>query len=464
MSDEPLQPRDERTERVRELVWTMRSHVDRTQVRMGEVTSFLAQLEARRSVLRARSMPPEGRPVLDEALAELDSSHEEIRVVGEEMQRRGEQLLEWQADAAAKLRFHRRLIERAPMAFFLTDENGMIADANEEAARMLHVTSSYLRSKPIVNFVSRRDVGNARSFVRAVSRSEQVLENVIVFRPRRGGPTFTAEVRACALERNDARALGWLLREVPRAPADAFAGELQAAEPLAPSAGAPSVAALAAMSCELRAPLQAIESATSLLRRGLSGERGKSHLLDHCEAVARASQVMTRLTSDLLDAASVKAGTFSLERAPFDLRRLVEELLTAYRPRAARAGVDLAASLPREGAMVDGDFVRLTQVAATLLDNALEFSGDGRKVHVTLTVLEPLVRLEVRDQGAGISADRLAHVFERRRHAPGTVDVRSGVGLWLAHKIASAHEGALTVTSAPSEGSCFCLELPLRRR
>ena len=482
MTDEQPQRRQDGSDRVRDFVWHMRTRIERSQLHMDEVKGFLDGLAERRRVLREQ-LPERGSdgprdgdasgegPALEQALAELDGTQEEIRVVGEEMERRGAQLVAWEAEAAAKLRFHRRLMERAPLSFFLTDENGMIADANEEAARMLHVTPAYLRSKPIVNFVSRRDVSNARGFIRAVARSEQVLENVLVFRPRRGGATCRTEVRACALSRNDEHALGWLVREVPAAKSEPgeSGDEAATAEPpssLPPSSDLPSLEILAAVSHELRSPIETIQSAAYLLRRALPADDGMSRAHEHCDSIVRASQVLARVTTVLLDAASVEAGRFTIERVTCDLRRLVEQLLTAHEPRARRRGLELVGVLPQEAALVDGDVVRLTQVLATLLDNALELTAahEGKRVTVELTVQPEHARLEVIDEGCGIRPEHLPHVFERHWRAPGTTGAgRGGLGLWLARAIALVHGGVLTAASASGEGARFRLELPRSR-
>jgi PAS domain S-box-containing protein len=291
VSEESSQ-RNERTQKVRDLVWHVRTELEKNSVRVGDVTSFLGKLDERRRELRARTLARENRTALDEALAELDSTQEEIRVVGEEMDRRGEQLLAWEADAAAKLRFHRRLMERAPLGFFLTDENGLIADANEEAARMLGVPSSYLRNKPIVNFVNRRDVGTTRSFVRAVGKSDQVLENVISFRPRGGGPARVTQVRACALERRHERAIGFIVREMREHAGSRDEGAEDRKSSVPPSSAH-----------ELRGPIQTIQTALSLLRAALPAGSDDGPVAAHCDSILRATHALTRMVTEVEDAA-----------------------------------------------------------------------------------------------------------------------------------------------------------------
>jgi two-component system sensor histidine kinase BaeS len=172
---------------------------------------------------------------------------------------------------------------------------------------------------------------------------------------------------------------------------------------------------------------------------------------------------MTRLTGDVLDAAKVEAGRLRLELAGCDLRQLTRELVATHEARAALRGIRLVAVLPTEPTMVQCDVGRLTQVIGTLLDNALKFTGVGQSkvVTVELSVHPDIARVEVRDEGSGIRAHELAHIFERHWQAPGGAKPGSGFGLWLARAISEAHGGTLTATSAFGEGTTLRLDLPL---
>jgi signal transduction histidine kinase len=127
------------------------------------------------------------------------------------------------------------------------------------------------------------------------------------------------------------------------------------------------------------------------------------------------------------------------------------------------------AARPRGGITLDSpdevtgrlDEARVAQVVRNLLDNAVKFGG-GKPIDVTLSVDGGEAVLSVRDRGVGIPADRLSsifHPFERavpKEHYGGL-----GLGLYVAKAIVDAHQGSISVTSAPGEGSTFTVRLPL---
>jgi PAS domain S-box-containing protein len=221
---------------------------------------------------------------------------------------------------------------------------------------------------------------------------------------------------------------------------------------------------LATLSHELRTPLTSILGWTQLLRSGaLRDEAKRGRALETVERNARAQ---AHLVEDLLDISRITSGTLALERRAVDLASSVGAALDAVRPSAVVRGVHLEADLAgAEGARVTGDPTRLQQVAWNLLSNAVKFSPRGTTVHAQLVREGGWVRLSVRDEGAGIPADFLPHVFERFRQADGTTTRRHGglgLGLSIVRSLVELHGGRVEAQSGgEGRGATFTVHLPL---
>ncbi|WP_344444205.1 HAMP domain-containing sensor histidine kinase [Kitasatospora nipponensis] len=212
---------------------------------------------------------------------------------------------------------------------------------------------------------------------------------------------------------------------------------------------------------ELRTPLASIRGYAELTRRGREevGPRTR-HALGRIESEATR---MTALVEDLLLLARLDAGR-PLSVAPLDLSPLVVDCVSDA--RAAGPGHNWRLDLPDEPAVVHGDQARLRQVLVNLLGNARHHTPDGTTVTARTLRRDGHVLVEVADDGPGIPAGLLPHVFDRfargdasrSRHAGST-----GLGLAIVHAVVSAHEGGITVDSAPGR-TVFTVSLPLHRR
>jgi signal transduction histidine kinase len=172
---------------------------------------------------------------------------------------------------------------------------------------------------------------------------------------------------------------------------------------------------------------------------------------------------MQRLLEDLLDLARFRAGKIRLARRRFDARDLVREALLPLEPVTSTREQRLEVSLPAEPVPVNGDRRRLEQALLNLLSNAAKFGPPGSRIGVALVERDGLARIEVSDQGPGISGQDQARLFER--FFVGSGDRSGGVGLGMptALAIAQAHGGSIEVDSAPGSGSTFAMVIPLAR-
>ena len=213
---------------------------------------------------------------------------------------------------------------------------------------------------------------------------------------------------------------------------------------------------------ELKTPLTVMKGLVQLLHRRL--ERQGSAELASLMKMEQAIERMVLLVNDLLNTSLVETGMFVLHRRPCDLvalcRRLVEEYL-------AEAEYVFLPQAPAGTMEVEIDVERISQVLFNLLANARKYSPPQSQITVNVERRDQDYVVSVQDQGVGIPAEQLPHLFERFYRVPG-VEVQTGssagvgLGLYIAQKIVGQHGGRIEVTSHLGEGSTFSIVLPAR--
>ena len=217
-------------------------------------------------------------------------------------------------------------------------------------------------------------------------------------------------------------------------------------------------ALLSNVSHELRTPLTGILGSAQNLRDGLAGGLSQEQH-EYVEMIESDSGRLIRVVNELLEWGRSEAGHIRLERAPVAVRVLAEEVFVLLRPAAERKAVML--ELEGGDATVLADADKLKQVLINLVDNAIKFSRPQGAVRLAIASGPEGLRLTVQDQGRGIAAADVAHLFERffrGRSADGTAG--TGLGLAIARNLARLHGGDITLESSPDRGSMFTLSFP----
>jgi len=170
---------------------------------------------------------------------------------------------------------------------------------------------------------------------------------------------------------------------------------------------------------------------------------------------------MGRLLDDLRTLSLADAGALTLHREPVDLADLAASVVASQGPIAAAKRVDLVAGGDAR-AEADVDPVRIREVMANLVANAIRHTPAGGRVRLNVTTAGDDALIEVADTGEGIPPDQVGRVFDRfERHAD---TGGSGLGLAIVWNLAAAHGGTVTAESSgvPGEGARFVVRLPLR--
>jgi diguanylate cyclase (GGDEF)-like protein len=220
---------------------------------------------------------------------------------------------------------------------------------------------------------------------------------------------------------------------------------------------------LAMVAHELRNPLNPIRAAAELLQHASTNQE----LLAQVQGILRRQVVhLARLVDDLLDGARASTGKFRLECSAVSLRDILDPVVDAIRPATIARRQALALRLSPVAMAVHADPVRLTQVFTNLLDNASKYTAHGGEIGVDL---EPTgdglsATLRVTDNGIGISAEALPHIFDlfvQETHARAHDGQGLGIGLAIVRELVQAHGGTLFAASAGRGlGSRFVVTLP----
>ncbi len=218
---------------------------------------------------------------------------------------------------------------------------------------------------------------------------------------------------------------------------------------------------LAMAAHELSNPLQPLRLAADMVPRVRTEEK----LLALQATIVRQVGNMTRLIGDLLDGSRVSTGKIRLERSMIPLSDVLEQTIEACQPTMDARRHRFQYALPPAALNVHGDALRLAQVFGNLLENAAKYTPEAGEISLEGVVREKTVEISVCDNGIGITAEALPHVFElfvQDPHGKALSQGGLGIGLAVVRELAEAHGGAV-VAGSPGKGlgSKFVVTLPL---
>ncbi|HMV46664.1 MAG TPA: PAS domain S-box protein [Blastocatellia bacterium] len=218
---------------------------------------------------------------------------------------------------------------------------------------------------------------------------------------------------------------------------------------------------LAMLAHELRNPLAPIRNAAQVLK--LIGTADASQRWAG-EVIERQTQHLTRLVDDLLEVSRITQGKVTLTRQPLDLAAIINRAVETSRPLIESRRHQLTVALPPAPVRLEGDLTRLVQVVGNLLNNAAKYTDEGGRIRLAATLENNEAIIRVEDDGIGISADLLPHVFDLFTQADRSLDRSQGglgIGLTLVRNLVELHGGRVEAHSEGSGcGSQFIVRLP----
>ncbi len=212
---------------------------------------------------------------------------------------------------------------------------------------------------------------------------------------------------------------------------------------------------------ELRSPLTSVQGFAELLM--LERDKLDPKQADTVEIILDNTRHLVRLLNDLLDLARSDAGRLTIKPAPTDVASVVEDPVRTMQSQTQAKGQALAQDIQPGLPRISVDRDRIRQVLVNLLTNAHEYCPEGASILVTVTGQADGVQLAVSDDGPGMAADQLEHIFERftrgdaglTQHVGGT-----GLGLAISKSLVELHRGTIAAESTEGHGSTFRIWLP----
>ena len=366
------------------------------------------------------------------------------------------------AAAVANARTHRgerqaradleALVETSPVGVVVFDAtSGRLASLNREARRI--VESLRTPGRPTEQLLE--TITFRRADGREVSLGELPLTQLL-------GTGETVRAEEVVLAVPDGRSVRTLINATPiRADGGAIRSLVVTLQDLAPLDEIERLRTefLSLVSHELREPLAAIKgSATTLLEE--AAELDPAEMREFHRIIVEQAGHMRGLIGDLLDTGRIESGTLSVAPEPSEVAALVERARSTFVSGGGRHAVlvDLPAGLPP----VMADRRRIAQVLNNLFANAARHAPESSPIRVAAAREEAHVAVSVSDEGAGVAAERLPHLFRRHAGAAEGATAGHGLGLAICKGLVEAHGGRIRAESAgPGRGATFTFTVPV---
>jgi PAS domain S-box-containing protein len=375
-----------------------------------------------------------------------------------------------QQQLSQRLRDHqfytRSLFESNIDAIMTTDPSGIITDVNKQMEVLTGCTRDELIGAPFKNYFT--DPDRAGKSIKQVLREKKVTNYELTARARDGMETvvsFNATtfydrdrklqgVFAAARDITERKRLDQVLQEKNV--------ELENATSVAEKANRSKSEFLSSMSHELRSPLNAILGFAQLLESGMPPPTDSQKA--SIDQILKAGWYLLELINEILDLALIESGRLTLSLESMSLVDVMLECQSMIEPQAQKNGIRINFSLTECSCFVHADRTRVKQVLINLLSNAIKYNRPQGAVDVTCgTSGEKGIRISVHDTGEGLSAEKLAQLFQpfNRLGKEGGSEEGTGIGLVVSKRLVEMMGGEIGVESTIGEGSIFWFELNL---
>lgn len=317
----------------------------------------------------------------------------------------------------------------------------------------------------------KHDRDHLPNFEKAHPSSRRMGERREVFGIRKNGEEFPAEISISKSEVNGERMFTAIVRDATER--KQYEAALEERHEAALRATRARDEVLGVVAHDLRNPLSTVKMCASALSSGASASAmppaAAERVIELTGVIQESVTWMEHIIRDLLDVTALEAGRLSVQPSPLPVEDVLDAVEGMYTPIAAEAGVTLEVRVELEPPPppVRADADRVLQAIGNLVGNAIKFTQQGGHVSVVAAVASPpesggveIVRIEIRDNGPGIAADQLPHIFDRFWQVRRTIRAGAGLGLAIAKGIVEAHGGSLAVESEVGTGTCFRLDLP----
>jgi len=352
--------------------------------------------------------------------------------------------------------FFRNLLESAPDAMIIVDQQGLMAVVNGQAQTMFGYTREEMIGQSIEGLIPvatrRSHVGYRKSYTEKPNL-RPMGEGIDLVGLRKDGSEFPVEISLSPVETENGRFISSVIRDV--SVRRQMETDIKAAREAAERANKANSAFLAAASHDLRQPVQALSLLNGALRRTVKNERA----LEMVENQDASLTAMTNLLNSLLDISRLDAGAIKPEWEEFPMQRLIDRLSAEFGRQAQSKGLTFSSESCE--AVVRSDPNLLAEVITNLVLNAIRYTDKG-EVRMECIERNGQCHLEVTDTGIGIESSQLQDIFREFHQckSPGASKEGFGLGLAIVKRLADLLDHQIKVESDPGRGSCFTVSLP----
>lgn len=210
---------------------------------------------------------------------------------------------------------------------------------------------------------------------------------------------------------------------------------------------------------EFRTPLTIILGNATQLKQESSIQK---LFRDKAKNIEKSGQQLLRLVNQLLDLRKLEANKEVLNLVQGDIVPVLMNFTDSFESLAISKGIGYQINLPNPPLVMDYDYDKLQKVVSNLISNAIKFTAKGDKVAIFAQQIDNQLLINIKDEGLGISADQLPHIFDRFYRADNTHQTSgTGIGLALTKELVDLLQGTIIVNSQPSVGSDFTVKIPI---
>jgi PAS domain S-box-containing protein len=220
---------------------------------------------------------------------------------------------------------------------------------------------------------------------------------------------------------------------------------------------------VAAISHEVRSPLNAILGWAQMLNLGTLNQTETARAI---KTIQRNARAQAQLIEDLMDISRVISGKLTLDVRPVDLGQIIEAAIESIGPAADAKSIGIDVNIDPVGGIISGDPSRLQQIVWNLLSNAVKFTPKGGTIEVRVEKVNSHAQVSVKDSGEGIRPEFLPYVFDRFSQADGSSQRKHGglgLGLAIVRHLVELHGGSVRADSpGEGQGATFTIAFPIR--
>jgi PAS domain S-box-containing protein len=336
------------------------------------------------------------------------------------------------------------LVEDSSEAILITDENGVILDANMAASQIIGAPKKILVGKSLQKDAPLPLLRALYSVLLTARQTDDLRQTL---QRKSDGADLRLDLHTRLIELEGRPAVRWLVRVHAWHAGVAGSSEDQ----------------VYMIVHDLRNPLSNVISSLELLRDSLRNPNMTPAPVSLVNIALRSSRRISLLVESLLDLTRMEAGQYTLSTTTARLDTLIERAVDFVKPTADRKHIPLTVEIDSDLPPVLIDVNMIERVIVNLLDNACKFVMPGQAVHVRARRADHEVLISVRDDGPGISPEDKLRLFQKFSRGATMTGQATGTGLGLAFcKMAiEAHGGQIDVESEPGKGSTFTFTLPV---